>query len=465
MPETGEGASQMGLDSVLSSKGFEEVTAMDLYGSIFHLGEGLIQCRDEKAGLFKANPVIYMKDDDKSKGQYRILFEDEFQEVLEESYGFDFAITNGLSYFGRKMTIEKASKMYAMWVDIDGITEESLNLFANISGAEFGTCFYPQPNYFILSGHNIHLVYQFQEPIDLYPNIKIQLKNFKYGLIRRLWNGDLSNIKTPQYQGINQGFRPIGGKTKIKGVRVRAFKTKIPLWTIEELNKFLAEEYQVNLDMRYQQTKINFEEAKKLYPEWVAALNEEKPRGYWHVSRNLYQWFKRQIPIYAEFHHRYFCLMSLAMFGAKCSFYDEKKNPNPVTFEEVETDCALLQPYLTNLHPEDPITDADIESALECFDRSHVLFPRETIEKLTAVPMPETKRNGRTQIEHMKRVSLLRDFDYPDGIWRNTKGAPTKQEQILEYAKNHPEKNHSEIARDLGMSRTTVIKWLKKVGK
>lgn len=454
----------MGLDSVLSSKGFVEVSAMDLYGSVFRLGSGLIQKRGEEAGMFKANPIIYMKNSTNAQGRYRILFEDEFQEVLEESYAFDFAITNGLTYFGRKMTIEKASKMFAMWVDIDGVTEESLDLFADISGFTFGKCFYPQPNYFVLSGHNIHLVYVFQEPIDLYPNIKIQLKNFKYGLIERLWNRDLSNIAIPQYQGINQGFRPIEGKTKIKGVSVRAFRTKTPFWTIGELNKFLGEQYQVNLDLRYQQTKIDFEQAKKLYPEWVAALNDEKPRGYWHVSRNLYEWFKRQIPRYAEFHHRYFCLMALAMFGAKCSFYDERKNKNPVTFEEVEADCALLQPYLTNLHPEDPITSADIESALECFDRSYVLFPRETIEKLTAVPMPATKRNGLEQVYHLESARFRKKVLKRAGRQLN-EGRPSKRDVILEYASHHPEKNHSEIARELGISRPTVIKWLKEIGR
>ena len=452
----------MSLDSVLLSKGCVEVSPMDLYGSIFRLGSGLIQKRDEQAGMFKTNPIIYMKNSANAQGRYRILFEDEFQEVLESSYAFDFAITNGLTYFGRKMTIEKASKLFALWIDIDGVTEDSLAIHMNGSCRHYGEKPYPQANYVVLSGHNIHLVYVFEEPIDLYPNIKIQLKNFKYGLIQRLWNRDLSNIATPQYQGINQGFRPIGGKTKIEGVKVRAFRTQTPFWTIGDLNEFLGNQYQVNLDMRYQQTKIDFEQASKLYPEWVAALNDEKPHGFWHVNRNLYEWAKRESRKYAEYHHRYFCLMLIAMCGVKCSFYDEKKNPNPVTFEEVKRDIEELRPYLDSLNPDYPMSDADISSALECFDRSYVLFPRETIEKLTAVPMPPRKRNGRTLQQNIFLVNMGNKARQMLG---EPIGRPTKRDLIIGYANEHPEKNHSEIARELGISRPTVIKWLKEVGR
>lgn len=36
-----------------------------------------------------------------------------------------------------------------------------------------------------------------------------------------------------------------------------------------------------------------------------------------------------------------------------------------------------------------------------------------------------------------------------------------KSERIRAYAVEHPEATHSEIARALGVSRPTVIKWLK----
>ena len=66
---------------------------------------------------------------------------------------------------------------------------------------------------------------------------------------------------------------------------------------------------------------------------------------------------------------------------------------------------------------------------------------------------------------HLARARTVQEFDDPDGAWRNKDGAPTKADLVREYAAEHPDANHSEIARALGISRPTVIKWLKDVPK
>ena len=56
----------------------------------------------------------------------------------------------------------------------------------------------------------LHIYYVFQQPIDLYPNIKVQLKSLKYDLTFRLWEyGSTSQVKAIQYQSINQSFRTV----------------------------------------------------------------------------------------------------------------------------------------------------------------------------------------------------------------------------------------------------------------
>ena len=458
----------MSLYDVAADYGFTECSPMSVYGDIFRFGSGSIQKRDEPpTEMLKTNPIVYMKNDNEKQGRYRILFEDEFERYLSESYEYDFAITNGLTYFGRKMTLANASKVYALFIDFDGLTQETFNRFVygcvNTVRNFDGTIqtLYPMPNYFVFSGHNVHLVYVFEEPINLYPYVKMQMKDLKYGLIRSVWNGYTSTLKTPQYQGINQGFRPIGGKTKIDGVKVRAFATNQPKWTVPELNLFVLEQYRIDLGQHFEQTRLTFDEAAELYPEWVAALKDEKPRGYWAVNRNLYEWSKRKIEGEAKYGHRYFCLMLLAMCGAKCSFYDEKKNPNPVTFEEVKRDAESLREKLDKVKPEYPMSDSDISSALECFDTSFVLFPRETIERLTAIPMPQQKRNYRKQAIHMRIMSATRDILYPDNSWMNTDGRPTKEKEIIEYIQANPTLSNREIAKRLKVSRNTVNKWRK----
>lgn len=39
-------------------------------------------------------------------------------------------------------------------------------------------------------------------------------------------------------------------------------------------------------------------------------------------------------------------------------------------------------------------------------------------------------------------------------------GRPTKEQEIKSYAAEHPQATKSEIACELGVSRTTVTKWL-----
>ena len=67
------------------------------------------------------------------------------------------------------------------------------------------------PTFLVLSGTGLHIYYVFQQPIDRYPNIKIQLKSLKYDRTFRLWEyGSTSQVKAIQYQSINQGFRMVG---------------------------------------------------------------------------------------------------------------------------------------------------------------------------------------------------------------------------------------------------------------
>ena len=98
-------------------------------------------------------------------------------------------------------------------------------------------------------------------------------------------------------------------------------------------------------------------------------------------------------------------------------------------------------------------------------DSLNDLLTRERIERRTAIELPKNKRNGRKQAVHLARARTVQEFDDPDGAWRNKDGAPTKADLVREYAAEHPDANHSEIARALGISRPTVIKWLKDVPK
>ena len=204
---------------------------MDVYSDIFQLGYGFIQTEGEPSGEHKANPIIvgsfggHYDEDGKLKGdrvRRRILFEDTFEDTLAEFSDANWAITNGLTYWGRANTADAQSKMCALIFDLDGQDDVTLRNFFYNCRSDYP--YYPDPNYIILSGHNIHLYYVLEEPADLYPNTKSLLKDMKYRLTDQMWNKYTSREwEHPQHQGINQGFRIIGGKTKDGGT-VRAFR-------------------------------------------------------------------------------------------------------------------------------------------------------------------------------------------------------------------------------------------------
>ena len=437
------------LEDIIRQYGGVEVEPMEVYSDIFHLGEGLIQKKNEPKGQFKANPIAYWKNNNHEKGHYRILFEDTFEETLKECQDADFSLINGLSYFGRKNTQEHASKMYALIFDYDGVDENHLDNF--LHGAFSKEYFiYPIPNYMVLSGHGLHLYYVFEEPIPLFPNIKLQLKALKYALTERMWNDYTSTEKIKQFQGINQGFRPIGGKTKIEGVRSRAFMLHNHPFCLEQLNRYVPEESRIDESKLWRESKMTLEEAKKKYPEWYQSkvLNKEDRRT-WTTKRDLYDWWKRQIHEGATFHHRYFNIMCLAIYAIKAG----------IEYEELERDALELIPFLDDINKKEPFTEKDVYSALECYDLRYKTFPIDDIAKISAIPIEKNKRNGRKQKQHCEVMRAIQNVTDPEGKWRNRSGAPTKRDMILFWQTEHPEGTKADCIRDLGLSKPTVYKW------
>ena len=453
------------LEDVLKSWDCQEVTAMDVYRDMFQFGEGYLQKENEPGGFHKANPIGYWKNDGEAHGHYRIMFEDTFEDLLPELQKADFCILNGITYFGRKNVQEHASKMFAMIFDLDGVTDKTLNAFLN--GA-FAAKAYPIPNYIILSGHGVHLYYLFEKPIPLFPNIKLQLKELKYALTDRIWNRYTSTSESRQKQGINQGFRVIGGRTKKDAPEksVRAFQMNTHPFSLTQLSEYVPEAMKVDEKKLFRESKMSLEEARKKYPEWYekVVIGKDKSKARWKIEEKvhgdnpyaLYDWWKKKIRDGAAYNHRYFCLMCLAIYGVKCD----------VPYEQVEKDVLEFVPFMNAINPDDPFTVSDAESALECYDHRYCTFPIKDIEVISAIRIKRNKRNGRPQETHMKIISSTRDVLYPEGKWRNKEGRPlgsgTKEQVVMRYVEAHPDASVSEIARALRVSRPTVYKYRDK---
>lgn len=441
------------LEDVLKEWGGVEVDAMTVYRDLFRLDDGTIQNYGEGSGDMVSNPLGYWKNAADERGHYRVMFADTFEETLRELQEADFSLLNGITYFGRRNTQAAANRMFGMIFDLDGVNDQKLyNLFFGAANVNY----YPVPNYVALSGHNVHLYYVFEKPVPLYPNIKLQLKAFKYALTLRLWNGYTSTEEKPQFQGINQGFRVIGGKTKVPGVRVRAFRMNQHPFSLSALNEYIPEESRVDESKLWRESKMTLKQAAAKYPEWYEkrVVQHQEP-GRWTTKPDLYFWWLRQIEGGAALHHRYFCVMCLAIYAVKAGIPED----------QLRADAFGLLAFLDEMGHGERFTEQDIESALECFDERYCRFPIDDIVKLSGILIAKNKRNGRKRKDHINQVNAIRALRrdvFGENPYENN-GRKDVQREVFMWFAGHLDSNLAECARGTGFSKPTVYKHVKQV--
>ena len=91
---------------------------------------------------------------------------------------------------------------------------------------------------------------------------------------------------------------------------------------------------------------------------------------------------------------------------------------------------------------------------------------QKNIEKLTDIIIERNKRNYQSQKNYLEDATAIRDvkMKQQNKVWWNEKGRPKgsgiKEYLVKEYLEENPDDNPTEIARNLGVSRTTVYKYL-----
>lgn len=453
--------------SILEYFGAYEVSDMELYGDVFKLGTGFLTKAGEHRDSheFNGNPIILGSFDEKIRRE--IVFEDTFEEQLRRfQEQADWAILNGLTYWGRVNDGQHQNKLCAFVFDYDIDKQKQVpkKLYNFLYGAFSESKLYPIPNYMVLSSHNVHLYYVLEEPLDLFPIVKTQAKKLKHELSRIMMNRYTTNIEKPDAQGINQGFRIVGGKTKggegVAYPTVRAFRLNEHPFSIEELNEWVPEDARVQPGRK---SKYTIEQVKKQFPEWYeqVIVGGRRTTGRWVVKEDLYRWWLKKAYAEAVPGHRYYCVMALAVFAAKCGILDKGR---------VRRDAESLLEKFNDFAGAEPFTKKDIKSALECLDLRFCNFSRKELESYTGVPMPPNKRNGLKQDQHLYLARRRKEDMKAIGLpMKNPEGRPKgsqnkdhpKKNAIRAYAAEHPDASHAAIAKALGVSRTTVIKWLK----
>lgn len=452
---------------VLEARGVE-VNGFDFYRFIFPNNE----LSGEMSGDYaRPNAVyLYTPEDEEQNGRRlrrRIMLHDTWeQDYLDFVESNPMTLCSGLSYRGRTNRAEHAQRMHALIFDLDGVGyNEIMSLFLRFDQPAEQIRTLPRPTFIVASGGGVHLYYVFETPIDLYPNIKVQLKTLKYALTFRIWEyKGTSQQKAIQYQTINQGFRMVGSVNGKYGTPLRAFQVGERV-TIEDLNPYVKPAERVDISRPFQPSKVTREQARLSYPEWYerVIIKGQKGRKKWAISEKvngsdpyaLYHWWIRRAGE-VKGGHRYFFLMCTAIYACKCD----------VPKAKLRADMDEVFHELQQIKHENELTRADMDSALEAFAKEYYCFTINDVEKLTDIRIDRNKRNGRRQSLHLRIARANRDIlceergkkDWREGAGR-PKGSGTAQARVAEYRAEHPAASVSEVARALQISRPTVYKW------
>lgn len=394
-----------------------------------------------------------------------------------------------VSWYGRNNKAANARFLHAFAVDLDGMTPGKLGsvLKQMRNGHDSRLdkhASMPQASYIVMSGRGLHLYYLLDRPVPLIPAVVPFLQQLKRRLTDVVWTDYTSEDGNEgrQYQGIYQGFRMPGTTTRLNGHGIDAKDVS----KYEALAFMYAPEgaigpQRVTLDYlvdycgirgkeipgelyRILETKggrTPIAEAKAKWPDWYErrVVRGEEKEGY-DTNRGAYDSWLARVDDEAVVHGRYFAVLALVAYAMKCN----------VPLKELERDAYGLVPKLDGLsdEPGNRFTDYDVACALSAYGSNDLRFWKNEYMCRRAKVVPHAnKRNGQKQKEHLEEARAIRNIrqhrkgtNWWDGGNRN--GAPTKRDEIRAYAAEHPEASQRAIAKALGVSPTTVNKWLKQ---
>lgn len=389
-----------------------------------------------------------------------------------------------VSWYGKHNKAANARFLHAFAVDLDGVTPGKLGsvLKQMRNGHDFGLdkhASMPQASYIVMSGRGLHLYYLLDRPVPLISAVVPFLQQLKRRLTDVVWTDYTSEDGNEgrQYQGIYQGFRMPGTTTRLNGHDVDSKDTnKYEALAFMYAPDGAVEPWRVTLDYlvdycgirgkeipgelrRILETKggrTPLAEAKEKWPDWYErrVVQKKEKTGY-DTNRGAYGSWLARVDDEAVVHGRYFAVLALVAYAMKCN----------VPLEDLERDAYGLVPKLDGLsdEPGNRFTDYDVACALAAYGSNDLRFwKNEYMCRRAKIAPHENKHNGRTQGEHLKIARFARDLNYDEpGGWINKNGAPAKRDEIRAYAAEHPDASRSAIAKALGVSRTTVVKWLK----
>lgn len=476
----------------------EELGCLDFYRAIFSGSTSYLSY-----GLDMEIPLTYSEGGPDQEGTWR-------SEKLREIPGIvadrNDAYLSACTYFPKRVkgfdgsyrwvstnSKDTANELCAFVLDIDRC---NLITYRNYVNRLWPSNKVPCPTYVVASGHGVHLFYVLEWPVAMkkrwikeLEHIQRWLADFYAGN-----NPPLGSVDSPRgdggqgkYEethlgdydslGLTHPYRVVGSQTKDWSDIATAWRIG-DTWDIDELAALsgLPQRFdESTFDMGSSLLAIEGQERKQARERAAEMATSKRKSGKKGHNPVFYQWFLKEALSNAPWPQyiggRYNTIKCLVLAARKDNL--SPRQTDPVTREQIEEAARELYEIwnATAERERRPgITWKEIKKAIKSgyrFDGRltrirKVYFADECKWKIKS----NQTRNYATQAEHLEALIELKHMRAkrkPSCLGGRPVGSGTKKDAILVYAAEHPDANHSEIARALGMSRTTVIKWLKDV--
>lgn len=377
-----------------------------------------------------------------------------------------------VTYFGKKKDMKYVQDIYAIVLDVDLVSKAGLEtLIYFINRPEW-----VKPTYIVNSGSGVHLYFVLDEPIRLHRSKDAveKLTELKKTLIGAYWKyGDVSSKESIDPQSIFQSYSLVGSPTKFgSDYRVTAYKVG-DLVSIESLFEMVS----IDVELPFKHN-LTLEEAKELYPNWTPKNKcEDAKKGKPNKSFTLRKPYlqhrgvydaelkRLRVPLAVKYGHRYWCLFGLAVTAVKCG----------ISKEEFEKDCWDMGHFFeATVERTKPFTDADIASAIKCYDDAYRGVTLSCLNYKTDIFREPNKRNGNSRDVHCEMMRAIKGVKIKAGMVKDTRfgakdgnksGRSSAEQTVRDYLTEHPNAKKSEVIKETGLSKPTVYKWYDKIKK
>lgn len=328
------------------------------------------------------------------------------------------------SFFGSYPKMCNMKRLYALVVDIDGVSAPDLrNILISNQFQQF------TPTYIVNSGQGVHFVFVFDKPIEAYNYIKQHIKTL-YKALKTTFTGISDGYKVDMTTSIMQPLRVVGSKTKLGQTTTCYCVGK--RWNYDELTKALE----------LPQKPLSPLEQKQATPG--PAKEEKATVAYIPNARaGFYNYTLKRIYAEVQEGNRYTSMLALVIIAYKCR--------REIEYSKLVSDLHSIVDYFNESTKKRKVKYTEINKALKAYNNKATLTTAERLEEWLGFKFGRSKRNGRKQNEHLK-------------IARESKKKKQETERLSimnRYLSQNPRATLNELVETLGWNRNTVVKYRK----